>query len=163
MGSQDTEATGKRAAILFAADAPTSCGSRPLAGAILLAIFFLCLFAYGCGVHMQSLKSGKKFPYDNVVLVKQGMHERDVLSLLGPPYGTGVSKDGNVFYRYSWSEVGIRSVYGGLLVVGESKRMELTGGEIELELDPASRLVKKFEYTIYGPENYDRLRRGRHD
>jgi len=124
--------------------------------ASLIFITISLLLSSGCASVHQSV--GQEYNIDNVVLIRQGMSEQEVIKLLGKPYATGKDLDGNLYLQYEHMVSGIVAV-GAFVHAG---RQGISGGKTKIILEPIARTVKAVQYEIYGTDNYDKLRGGHH-
>lgn len=124
--------------------------------ASLIFITISLLLSSGCASVHQSV--GQEYNIDNVVLIRQGMSEQEVIKLLGKPYATGKDLDGNLYLQYEHMVSGIVAV-GAFVYAG---RQSISGGKTKIILEPIARTVKAVQYEIYGTDNYDKLRGGHH-
>lgn len=125
--------------------------------ASLIFITISLLLSSGCASVHQSV--GQEYNIDNVVLIRQGMSEQEVIKLLGKPYATGKDLDGNLYLQYEYMVTGI--VSGGAFV--HAGRQSISGGKTKIIMEPTTTYtVKTVQYEIYGTDNYDKLRGGRH-
>ena len=113
-----------------------------------------------CGVMAIHEKTGQYFPYTESIKVKQGMTESDVVTLLGKPYVVGYEENGDILYRYEWSETQGRSIGFGFFIMGERRTIGIKGGSAEIRFAQDTKTVKKIEYKIIGSEDYNKLKGG---
>ncbi len=125
-----------------------------------LLLFFIPLFLPACGVIAVHEKTGQYFPYTESVKVKQGMTESDVMNLLGKPYVIGNEENGDIVYRYEWSETQGQSIVYGLFITGENRTVGVKGGSAEIRFAQDTKTVKKIEYKIIGRDDYNKLMGG---
>jgi outer membrane protein assembly factor BamE (lipoprotein component of BamABCDE complex) len=125
-----------------------------------LLLFLTSLFLSACGVIAIHEKSGQYFPYNDSIKVKNGMTESEVMAVLGKPYVVGYEENGDIYYRYEWSETQGQSFVYGLVIMGEQRTVDMKGGSAEIRFEPTSKTVKKIEYKIIGSNDYNKLRGG---
>jgi outer membrane protein assembly factor BamE (lipoprotein component of BamABCDE complex) len=128
---------------------------------ILLLPMLLLLSA--CGVIGIHEKTGQYFPYTDTVKVKPGMTDSEVMALLGKPYIIGYEDNGDIYYRYEWSETKGQSIVYGLFIMGEQRTIAVKGGSAEIRFAQDTKTVKKIEYKIIGSDAYNRVKRGDND
>jgi hypothetical protein len=110
------------------------------------------LLISGCGSARQSI--GQDYNIDNVVTIRTGMSEQEVIKLLGKPYAVGKDLDGNIFLQYE--HIVTSAVYGG--IGAGAGTQSISGGKTKIILEPTARTVKTVQYEIYGTDNYDKLK-----
>lgn len=118
------------------------------------------LLLSACGVIGIHEKTGQYFPYTDAIKVKPGMAESEVMALLGKPYVVGYEEDGDIYYRYEWSETKGQSIVYGLFIMGERRTIAVKGGRAEIRFAQDTKTVKKIEYKIIGSDNYSTVKGG---
>ncbi len=125
-----------------------------------LLLFVTFLLFSACGVIGIHEKTGQYFPYSDTVKVKCGMTDSEVVAILGKPYVVGFEDNGDIYYRYEWSETRGRSFVYGLFIMGERNTVKVTGGSAEIRFAQDTKTVKKIEYKIIGSDDYNKLKGG---
>jgi hypothetical protein len=123
--------------------------------------FMICsgiLLLSGCAIMKIEDQFGKPYKIDNSSKIKPGMSRDEVIELLGQPYIIGKSEEGDVVYKYSWSESEGTAFMFGIFISGEKRVVSVSGGEATITFSAATNNVKKVEYKIVGRSNYQRLR-----
>ena len=106
---------------------------------------------------------GVAYPIEQVVSIRPGMSEDEVIKLLAKPYAEEKDLDENVVLHYEYVATNQTALAVGLFVVGVTGTQSRSGGKCWIILDPTTRTVKKVYYEIYGAERYQALRGERHD
>ena len=125
-----------------------------------LLLFVAPLLFSACGVIAVHEKTGQYFPYADAVKVTPGMTDSEVLALLGKPYVVGYEENGDIYYRYEWSETQGQSFVYGLFIMGERRTIDVKGGSTEIRFAKDTKTVKKIEYKIIGADDYNKLTGG---
>ena len=125
-----------------------------------LLLFLVPLLLSACGVIGIHEKTGNYFPYKDTIKVKLGMTDSEVMALLGKPYVVGNEENGDIYYRYEWSETQGQSIVYGLFIMGEQRTIAVKGGSAEIRFAQDTKTVKKIEYKIIGSDNYNMVKGG---
>jgi outer membrane protein assembly factor BamE (lipoprotein component of BamABCDE complex) len=126
----------------------------------LLLFVMVLLLSPACGVIGIHEKTGQYFPYNDTIKVKRGMTDSEVIAILGKPYVVGLEDNGDIYYRYEWSETQGQSFVYGLFIMGERRTIAVTGGSAEIRFAQDTKTVKKIEYKIIGSDDYSKLKGG---